>query len=199
MFSPVSVPTKHLYFGLSVTVNGCLNNQNHCDIPLSKSFIESIARQMVAPWSWIALEWVCVPHWMYRSLLMRCHKASVSLTHERPKELSGINDSGAEHRNAWLREIFCDWGRNYPDSLWLGPFRLSASLCVIHGTQTGRGPLAAPCPKLRACRFPFPLACARPVLCRLRPPQREMIPLQRRWALGMISHYMRCWAGAPSL
>lgn len=62
-------------------------------------------------------------------------------TSDRVSRASCIISSGAEHMNVWLRELLCDPERNYPDSLWLGSFRLSASLCVRCGDRAGWGGL----------------------------------------------------------
>lgn len=76
------------------------------------------------------------------------------------REAKSIISNGAEHMTVWLQELLCDHRVNYPDSLWLGSFRLSASLCVRSGARAGQGPLAVPCPELRACRFPSLLTVA---------------------------------------
>ena len=106
------------------------------------------------------LDWICVSHRPHLSLLMCCHEAAASSSHARWREPSGVSSSGDEHMNVWLRELLCDQGMNYPDSLWLGSFRLSASLCIRYGARAGRGPLAVPYLELRACRFPSPLTAA---------------------------------------
>lgn len=80
---------------------------------------------------------------LYLPPLMCCHKVAVSWTHERPRKRSIISN-GAEHMTVWLQELLCDLRMNYPDSLWLGSFRLSASLCVRYGARAGQGPLAVP-------------------------------------------------------
>lgn len=141
------------------------------------------------------LKWSCVTHRLHLSLLMCCHKAAASSSHERPRESSVIISSGAKHMNVWLLELLCDQGRNYPDSLWLGSFRLSASLCVRLGARAGCGASGCPpCPELRACRFPSPLALW------LWDGQHSLIPRHDSSVMAMstvndFTLRMRCWLG----
>lgn len=147
------------------------------------------------------LDWICVTHQPYLSLLMCCHKAPSSSTQERLREWSGIISSGAEHMNVWLRDLLCDWRMNYPDSLWLGSFRLSSSLCVRYRARAGRGPLAVPCPELRACRFSSPLTVASSAL--YTSPSTvwddSLVMAMSRPTENNFTLHMRCWLGFPSL
>lgn len=162
----------------------------------------SVFREIVSQSRWMELNWSCVAHRPHLSLLMCCHKAAASSTHERPRESSGIISSGAEHMNVWLREHLCDQGRNDPDSLWLGSFRLSASLCVRFGARAGRGPLAVPCPELRACRFPSPLAAWLWDNSALY--TSPSTAWDDSWVIAMstvnyFTLHRRCWLGPPCL
>lgn len=134
--------------------------------------------------------WICVTRGLYLSSLMCCHKAPASSTHERPRESGGISSNSgsmAEPMNVWLRELLCDRGMNYPDSLWLGSFRLSASLCVRYGARAGLGLWLSPVPRWEpvSSHLFSPLQA---VLSIHLPPQCVMIPLWCRWVLKMISH-----------
>lgn len=98
-------------------------------------------------------------------------------------EASSIISNAAEHMTAWLQELLCDHTVNYPDSLWLGSFRLSASLCVRSGARAGQGPLAVPLSWAESLSLPISSYGCRQWPCILLPSHPEMIPLWWRWAL----------------
>lgn len=152
--------------------------------------------------SWMELNWRCVTHRPHLSLLMCCHKVAAIPTHKRPRESSGIISSGAEHMNVRLRELLCNKGRNYPDSLWLGSFRLSASLCIRYGARAGRGLWLSPVQSWEPVASHLLLLCGCGTGSALFTSPSTMWDDSLVMAMSTVNYFtlhMRCWLGSLSL
>lgn len=134
------------------------------------------------------LDGSCVTHRLHLSLLMCCHTAAASdVRNEWPSEPSELyyQQWGRTHECV-AGELLCDPGRNYPDSLWLGSFRLSASLCVRCGDRAGWGASGYPLSWAQNLSLPISshsVVLGQAVLSTLLPPQCEIILRWWRWVL----------------